>query len=149
MHVDRKADPAEADQGYAQFLLPHGAQHGSEAPFSGDRGETEIVRFTDALPFSATRTDDGRNGRKPGEAGSMIRSFKHYIPNAVFLSGSFDFFSSIASGESGWIVRARQIGLDFGPINERWAPSATFAVSVQVAMISVGVYGSEASRSSR
>lgn len=79
----------------------------------------------------------------------MIRLFKHYIPNAVFLLGLFDFFLLIASGELGWIVRARQIGLDFGPINERWAPLATFAVLVQVAMISVGVYGSEALRSLR
>ncbi|QCI92644.1 TIGR03013 family XrtA/PEP-CTERM system glycosyltransferase [Novosphingobium sp. EMRT-2] len=79
----------------------------------------------------------------------MIRLFKHYIPNAVFLLGLFDFFLLIASGELGWIVRARQIGLEFGPINERWAPLATFAVLVQVAMISVGVYGSEALRSLR
>ena len=79
----------------------------------------------------------------------MIRLFKHYIPNAVFLLGLFDFLLLIASGELGWIVRARQIGLEFGPINERWVPLATFAVLVQVAMISVGVYGSEALRSLR
>ena len=79
----------------------------------------------------------------------MIRLFKHYIPNAVLLLGLFDFFLLIASGELGWVVRARQIGLEFGPINERWVPLATFAVLVQVAMISVGVYGSEALRSLR
>ena len=34
----------------------------------------------------------------------MIRLFKHYIPNAVFLLGLFDFLLLIASGE--WQVEA-------------------------------------------
>jgi hypothetical protein len=83
------------------------------------RGETEIVRFTDALPFLATRTDDGRNGRKPGEAGLMIRLFKHYIPNAVFLLGLFDFLLLIV-GRTGLDRPCATDRLDFGPINERW-----------------------------
>jgi sugar transferase (PEP-CTERM system associated) len=79
----------------------------------------------------------------------MIRLFKHYIPNAVLLLGMFDFVLLVAAGELGWIARAWQIGISVGEIDQRWAPLLIFAVLVQTAMISVGVYGSDALRSMR
>jgi sugar transferase (PEP-CTERM system associated) len=79
----------------------------------------------------------------------MIRLFKHYIPNAVLLLGLFDFVLLVTAGELGWRVRAWQIGMGLGDINDRWAPLLIFAVLVQTAMISVGVYGSDALRSMR
>ena len=79
----------------------------------------------------------------------MIRLFKHYIPNAVFLLGLFDFALLILAGEAGWTLRARQIGMDAGLIVDRWQPLVLFAVLVQTAMIAVGVYGSDALRSMR
>ncbi|GEO00718.1 sugar transferase [Novosphingobium sediminis] len=79
----------------------------------------------------------------------MIRLFKLYIPNAVFLLALLDFVLLMASGELGWTVRARQIGIDAGVMGDRWLPLLTFAVLVQTAMIAVGVYGSDALRSMR
>jgi len=79
----------------------------------------------------------------------MIRLFKHYIPNAVLLLGLFDFVLLIAAGELGWITRAWQLGIAVGDIRERWVPLLIFAALVQTAMISVGVYGSDALRSMR
>jgi sugar transferase (PEP-CTERM system associated) len=79
----------------------------------------------------------------------MIRLFKLYIPNAVFLLALLDFILLMGAGELGWTVRARQIGIDTGEVADRWLPLLTFAVLVQTAMIAVGVYGSDALRSMR
>ncbi len=79
----------------------------------------------------------------------MIRLFKLYIPNAVFLLALLDFVLLVASGELGWAVRAHQIGMDGGVVADRWAPLLIFAGLVQTAMIAVGVYGSDALRSMR
>ncbi|WP_353229304.1 TIGR03013 family XrtA/PEP-CTERM system glycosyltransferase [Novosphingobium sp.] len=79
----------------------------------------------------------------------MIRLFKHYIPNAVMLLALFDFALLIVSGELGWMVRAWQLGIDVGQIDQRWAPLLIFAVLVQTAMIAVGVYGPDSLRSMR
>ncbi|MEI6643294.1 MAG: TIGR03013 family XrtA/PEP-CTERM system glycosyltransferase [Novosphingobium sp.] len=79
----------------------------------------------------------------------MIRLFKLYIPNAVFLLALLDFVLLIAAGELGWMVRAHQIGIDGGVVVDRWIPLLIFAGLVQTAMISVGVYGSDALRSMR
>ena len=79
----------------------------------------------------------------------MIRLFKLYIPNAVFLLALLDFVLLIASGELGWSVRAHQIGIDSGVLADRWMPLLIFAGLVQLAMIAVGVYGSDALRSMR
>ncbi|WP_421838582.1 TIGR03013 family XrtA/PEP-CTERM system glycosyltransferase [Novosphingobium sp.] len=79
----------------------------------------------------------------------MIRLFKLYIPNAVFLLALLDFILLIASGELGWTVRANQIGIDGGVVGDRWMPLLIFAGLVQTAMIAVGVYGSDALRSMR
>lgn len=79
----------------------------------------------------------------------MIRLFKHYIPKAVFLLGVIDFWLLILAGELGWRVRAYQLSIDSGSIGDRLVPLLLFAVLVQTAMVSVGVYGSDALRSMR
>jgi sugar transferase (PEP-CTERM system associated) len=79
----------------------------------------------------------------------MIRLFKLYIPNAVFLLALLDFVLLIAAGELGWTLRAHQIGIDGGEVADRWIPLLVFAGLVQTAMIAVGVYGSDALRSMR
>jgi hypothetical protein len=79
----------------------------------------------------------------------MIRLFKLYIPNAVFLLALLDFVLLVAAGELGWMVRAHQIGIDGGVVGDRWVPLLIFASLVQTAMIAVGVYGSDALRSIR
>ncbi|WP_068075897.1 TIGR03013 family XrtA/PEP-CTERM system glycosyltransferase [Novosphingobium lentum] len=79
----------------------------------------------------------------------MVRLFKHYIPHAVLLLGLFDFVLLMLAGEVGWVLRAHQIGMDVGPVTERWTPLVIFAGLNQVAMIAVGVYGSDALRSMR
>ncbi len=79
----------------------------------------------------------------------MIRLFKHYIPNAVMLLGLFDLGLLFLAGELAWLVRASQIGIEPGQISGRIVPLVGFALIVWVAMISVGLYGSEATRSMR
>ena len=79
----------------------------------------------------------------------MIRLFKHYIPHAVILLGLLDFALLFLAGELAWQVRASQIGIDAGPLSERWLPLAGSAAVVWLAMISVGVYGPYALRSLR
>jgi sugar transferase (PEP-CTERM system associated) len=79
----------------------------------------------------------------------MIRLFKHYIPHAVLLLGLVDLLLLVAAGELAWLGRASQAGIDAGPLSQRVAPLAGFALTVWTAMIAVGVYGSEALRSMR
>ena len=79
----------------------------------------------------------------------MIRLFKHYIPNAVMLLALFDIALLLASAEIAWLVRASQIGSVAGPMSGRWFTLAGFVATVWIAMISVGVYGSDALRSMR
>ncbi|WP_225206819.1 TIGR03013 family XrtA/PEP-CTERM system glycosyltransferase [Novosphingobium huizhouense] len=79
----------------------------------------------------------------------MFRLFKHYIPNAVLVLALVDFVLLLVSGELGWLLRARQIGMDPGNVTQRWLPLLSYAVLTQLAMIAVGVYGSDALRSMR
>ena len=79
----------------------------------------------------------------------MIRLFKHYIPHAVLLLGLVDLLLLVVAGELAWIARASQAGIETGPVTDRIVPLLGFALTVWVAMISVGVYGSEALRSMR
>lgn len=79
----------------------------------------------------------------------MIRLFKHYIPHAVLLLGLVDLLLLIAAGELAWLARASQAGIETGPFAERIVPLGGFALTVWIAMIAVGVYGSEALRSMR
>jgi sugar transferase (PEP-CTERM system associated) len=79
----------------------------------------------------------------------MIRLFKHYVPHAVLFLGLLDFILLLCAAETGWVLRAHQIGMEVESIRERAAPLLSFAVSLQVAMIAVGVYGVEALQSLR
>lgn len=79
----------------------------------------------------------------------MIRLFKHYIPNAVMLLGLFDLALLFGAGELAWQLRASQIGMDPGPLGDRMLSLTGATLVVWTAMISVGVYGSEALRSMR
>ncbi len=79
----------------------------------------------------------------------MIRVFKHYIPNAVLLLGLFDLVLLIAAGEVGYTVRMGQVLLPITPIATRIPQLLTFAGSVELAMIAVGVYGAGALQSLR
>ncbi len=79
----------------------------------------------------------------------MIRLFKHYIPHAVLLLGLLDLALLMVASELAWQLRASQIGMEAGPIRERWIPLVGSAAVVWLAMISVGVYGPYALRSLR
>jgi sugar transferase (PEP-CTERM system associated) len=79
----------------------------------------------------------------------MIRLFKHYIPNAVMLLALFDILLLFIGGEVGWLLRASQIGMDPGSMADRTIPLVGFVVVVWLAMVSVGVYGSDSLRSMR
>jgi sugar transferase (PEP-CTERM system associated) len=71
----------------------------------------------------------------------MFRLFKHYIPHAVLILSILDFVLLIVSAETAWVLRARQIGMFVDPMVNRALPLFTFAASLQLAMVAVGVYG--------
>ncbi len=79
----------------------------------------------------------------------MIRLFRHYVPNAVLLLGLLDIILLLVSGELGWIARADQLGVTPPPMVTRLPQLASFAAAIELAMISVGVYGADALQSLR
>ncbi|MEP7348924.1 MAG: TIGR03013 family XrtA/PEP-CTERM system glycosyltransferase [Sphingorhabdus sp.] len=79
----------------------------------------------------------------------MIRLFKHYIPYAVLFLAMVDFFLLIAAAETAWVIRANQINMHVDYIGNRFGQLLTFAASVQVAAMAVGVYGPDALQSLR
>lgn len=79
----------------------------------------------------------------------MIRLFKHYVPHAVLLLGLLDFVLLLCAAEAGWLLRAHQIGMAVDAVSSRALPLTSFAFSLQVAMVAVGVYGPEALQSLR
>ncbi|MFV0624840.1 TIGR03013 family XrtA/PEP-CTERM system glycosyltransferase [Sphingomonas sp. ac-8] len=79
----------------------------------------------------------------------MIRLFKHYIPYAVLLLGLLDVVLLMVAAELGWIVRAAQIDMLVEPIGNRVPQLLSFAASLELAMIAVGVYGAESLQSLR
>ncbi|MDF7777031.1 TIGR03013 family PEP-CTERM/XrtA system glycosyltransferase [Sphingomonas sp. AOB5] len=79
----------------------------------------------------------------------MIRLFKHYVPNAVLLLGVLDFILLLVAGELGWVWRQHQLGLTPDPILSRVPQLAAFAVTLEIAMISIGVYGADSVQSLR
>ena len=79
----------------------------------------------------------------------MFRLFKHYVPYAVLLLAIVDFGLLLASAEIAWVVRAEQIGMAVEPLVVRWPPLVNFALALQLAMIAVGVYGTDAFQSLR
>ena len=79
----------------------------------------------------------------------MIRLFKHYVPNAVLLLGLLDIAVLIAAAEAGWVLRATQIAMTVEPIYMRVPQLLSFAASLELAMIAVGVYGADSLQSLR
>lgn len=79
----------------------------------------------------------------------MIRLFKHYVPHAVLFLGMLDVALLIASAEIAYSIRLHQIGSMVGPVVDRLPQLFTFAVSLETAMIAVGVYGADALQSLR
>ncbi len=79
----------------------------------------------------------------------MIRLFKHYIPYAVLFLALVDFVLLMAAAETAWVIRANQIGMHVDYIGNRFGQLLTFALSLQVAAMAVGVYGPDALQSLR
>ena len=79
----------------------------------------------------------------------MFRVFKHYVPYAVILLALVDFILLLVAAETAWVVRARQIGMTVEPINLRYWPIINYAIALQLAMVAVGVYGTDAFQSLR
>ena len=79
----------------------------------------------------------------------MIRLFKHYIPYAVLFLAIIDFCLLLVAAETAWVIRAGQIGMHVDYIGNRMGQLLTFASSVHVASMAVGVYGSDALQSLR
>ncbi|KTE31718.1 MULTISPECIES: TIGR03013 family XrtA/PEP-CTERM system glycosyltransferase [unclassified Sphingopyxis] len=76
----------------------------------------------------------------------MFRLFKHYVPHAVVWLALIEFFALLGSAEGAWHLYAHQAGFDAGNFAGRWLPILTFAVSNMLAMMAVGMYGTEALR---
>jgi len=79
----------------------------------------------------------------------MIRLFKHYVPHAVLLLGFLDAILLLGAAEAGWVLRAHQIGMEVDYVGSRLGPLLSFAASLQIAMVAVGVYSVEALQSIR
>jgi sugar transferase (PEP-CTERM system associated) len=79
----------------------------------------------------------------------VIRLFKHYVPHAVLLLGAVDLCLLVAAAEIAWNLRAWQIGIDPGAFATRIGPVASFALVIELAIVSVGVYGVDALQSVR
>lgn len=76
----------------------------------------------------------------------MFRLFKHYVPHAVVWLALIEFFALLGSAEGAWHLYAHQAGFDAGSFAGRWLPILTFALSNSLAMMAVGMYGTEALR---
>ena len=79
----------------------------------------------------------------------MIRLFKHYVPHTVLFLGLIDFALLLAAGEAGWMLRLWQLVGEADPAISRLPHILTFAVTLQFAMVGVGVYGVDSLQSMR
>lgn len=79
----------------------------------------------------------------------MVRLFKHYVPFAVLWLALVELIALLCSAEAGWRLYAHQISIHPGVLSDRMVPLATFALSLQLAMMATGMYGAEALRSMR
>jgi sugar transferase (PEP-CTERM system associated) len=79
----------------------------------------------------------------------MIRLFKHYIPYPLVFLGLLDLFLLVIAAEISWVFRANQIGMSAGSIFDRPLPIISFALALEVALVAVGVYGTESLQSLR
>jgi sugar transferase (PEP-CTERM system associated) len=74
----------------------------------------------------------------------VIRLFKHYVPHTVLLLGLIDFALLFLAAEGGWLLRNWQVAGRIDPSPERIPQMLTFAVTLQLAMVGVGVYAIDA-----
>ncbi len=79
----------------------------------------------------------------------MIRLFKHYVPYAVLFLALVDLCLLLVAAETAWVIRANQIGMQVDYVGNRIWPLITFAASVQIAAMAVGVYSQESLQSLR
>jgi sugar transferase (PEP-CTERM system associated) len=79
----------------------------------------------------------------------MIRVFKHYVPYAVLLLGAIDFALLLFAAQAGWSLRLWQLAGQIDLDAVRMPNMLAFAVTLQTAMVAVGVYGVEAIQSVR
>ena len=79
----------------------------------------------------------------------MIKLFRHYVPNAVLLLALLDIIVLCGAAELGWVIRASQIGMAVAPLYTRLPQILTFAITLEVAMMGVGVYGADSLQSLR
>ncbi|HEY0445611.1 MAG TPA: TIGR03013 family XrtA/PEP-CTERM system glycosyltransferase [Allosphingosinicella sp.] len=79
----------------------------------------------------------------------MIRLFKHYVPHTVLLLGLIDFAVLMLAAEAGWLLRLWQIGSDADPDFARIPHMLTFAITLQLTAVGVGVYSVESLQSMR
>ncbi|WP_271190511.1 hypothetical protein, partial [Dactylosporangium matsuzakiense] len=79
----------------------------------------------------------------------MIRLFKHYIPHSVVLLWLVDVLLLVCANEISWRLRAGQIGMEAGEFTSRMGAHAAFPAVIVMAMVAVGVYGTDALRSIR
>jgi sugar transferase (PEP-CTERM system associated) len=79
----------------------------------------------------------------------MVRLFKHYVPHTLLLLALLDFALLLLAGEAGWLLRLWQIGGEVDPHVSRLPNLVTFALTLQLAMVGVGVYGVDSLRSMR
>jgi sugar transferase (PEP-CTERM system associated) len=79
----------------------------------------------------------------------LIRLFKHYVPHTVLLLGLVDFVLLLAAGEAGWLLRLWQLAGEADPSMSRLPHLLTFAITLQLAMVGVGVYGVDSLQSMR
>lgn len=79
----------------------------------------------------------------------MIRVFKHYVAYGVLLLGAIDFLLLLFAAEAGWMLRVWQVEGQLDPDAARLPNMLAFALTLQVAMVAVGVYGVQALQSVR
>ena len=82
-----------------------------------------------------------------GRFARVVRLFKHYVPYAVLFLGLLDIMLLFAAADFAWTIRAHQIDMHVTPVGDRLLPLISFALALQTAMISVGVYSPEALQS--
>ncbi|HMQ20488.1 MAG TPA: sugar transferase, partial [Sphingopyxis sp.] len=76
----------------------------------------------------------------------MFRLFKHYVPHAVLWLALIEFLALLGSAEAAWHLYAHQADFDAGTLGGRLFPILTFALANSLAMMAVGMYGTEALR---
>ena len=74
----------------------------------------------------------------------MIRLFKHYVPHTVLLLGLIDLALLFLAAEAGWLLRNWQVAGLVDPSPERIPQMVTFALTLQLTMVGVGVYAIDA-----